>query len=66
MPKLKTCKTAAKRFKITSTGKLMRRSTGLNHLMRTKSHAGRRRLTKGTELYRGDEKRVRQLLGEGH
>lgn len=66
MPKLKTRKTVAKRFKITSTGKLMHRSTGLNHLMRKKSHARRRRLLKGMELPQGDQKRISRMLGEGH
>ncbi len=65
MPKLKTRKTVAKRFKISATGKLMRRATGLNHLMRKKSMNRRRRLLKGTELYKGDQKRMRQMLGEG-
>jgi len=64
MPKLKTRKTVSKRFKVTSTGKLMRRSTGLNHLMRKKSLSRRRRLLKGDELYKGDEKRIRRMLGK--
>lgn len=65
MPKMKTRKTVAKRFKVTATGKLMRRATGLNHLMRKKSMNRRRRLLKGTELFRGDESRMRRMLGEG-
>lgn len=65
MPKLKTRKTAAKRFKTTATGKLMRRSRGLNHLMRKKSMSRRRRMLKGFELYKGDAKRVKHMLGEG-
>jgi large subunit ribosomal protein L35 len=66
MPKLKTRKTAAKRFKVTGTGKLMRRSTKLNHLMRKKSTGARNRLLKGAELFAGDEKRIGRMLGEGH
>jgi large subunit ribosomal protein L35 len=66
MPKLKTRKTAAKRFKVTATGKLMRRSTSLNHLMRKKCKNRRRRLIKGCELFKGDEKRIGRMLGEGH
>lgn len=65
MPKLKTRKTAVKRFKVTATGKLMRRCTKLNHLMRKKSMSQRRALLKGTELYKGDEKRIGRMLGEG-
>lgn len=66
MPKLKTRKTAAKRFKVTSTGKLMRRSTSLNHLMRKKGKCRRRRMLNGHELFQGDEKRMGRMLGEGH
>jgi large subunit ribosomal protein L35 len=65
MPKLKPRKTAVKRFKISATGKLMRRSTKLNHLMRKKSMGARRRLIKGQELFKGDEKRISRMLGEG-
>ena len=65
MPKLKTRKTVSKRFKITGTGKLMRRSTGLNHLMRKKTLSRRRNLIKGSELYKGDEKRIKRMLGQG-
>jgi len=66
MPKLKTRKTAVKRFKVSANGKLMRRSTKLNHLMRKKSMGARRRLLKGCELFEGDEKRIKRMLGEGH
>ena len=66
MPKLKTRKTAIKRFKVSANGKLMRRSTGLNHLMRKKSLNRRRRLLKGEELFKGDAKRIGRMLGEGH
>jgi large subunit ribosomal protein L35 len=66
MPKLKTRKTVAKRFKVSATGKLMRRSTKLNHLMRKKSGGAKRRLIKGSELFKGDLKRISRMLGEGH
>jgi large subunit ribosomal protein L35 len=65
LPKLKTRKTAAKRFKVTATGKIMRRSTGLNHLMRKKGASRRRRMTNGHELFAGDAKRIGRMLGEG-
>jgi large subunit ribosomal protein L35 len=65
MSKLKTRKTASKRFKISSTGKLMRRCTGLNHLMRKKSMSRRRRLLKGNVLFQGDNKRMSRMMGEG-
>ena len=66
MGKLKTRKTAIKRFKVTGTGKLMRRSTKLNHLMRKKTPGGKRHLINGSELFAGDEKRISRMLGNGH
>ena len=61
--KQKTRKTVAKRFKETATGKLMRGKTGLNHLMRKKDSGRRRTLVNGGELYKGDVKRIKQMLG---
>lgn len=63
MPKMKTRKAAAKRFKVTGTGKIVHRSIGLNHLMRKKTKAGRRRLTKGDVMTGGVMKRAEQMLG---
>ena len=44
MPKLKTRKSAAKRFKASGSGKLMRRNTHRAHLLEHKSPSRRRRL----------------------
>ncbi len=63
--KLKTRKTAAKRFTQSGTGKLMRGKTGLNHLMRKKDGPRRRTLLADGELYKGDKKRISRMLGEG-
>ena len=63
--KMKTRKTAAKRFTKTATGKLMRGKTGLNHLMRKKDGARRRTLLADGELFKGDKKRVLRMLGQG-
>jgi large subunit ribosomal protein L35 len=62
--KLKTRKTVVKRFKMTATGKIMRGKTGLNHLMRKKDGGRRRALIAGDELYKGDRRRILQMLGE--
>ena len=64
--KLKTRKAVSKRFKVSSTGKLIRNSMGLSHLMRKKSMGRRRRLLKGDELAPGMSKRVNRMLGQGH
>ncbi len=42
MPKLKTHKATAKRFKVTSTGKLMRTKVGKSHLRRRKPKRNKR------------------------
>lgn len=57
MPKLKTRKSAAKRFKKTGTGKFMHNRAGRRHLQSKKSAKRRRHLrqaavTKSTELAR--------------
>jgi len=45
MPKQKTHKGAAKRFKVTATGKIKRRRAGSGHLMSGKSAKQQRRVT---------------------
>jgi large subunit ribosomal protein L35 len=63
MSKLKTRKSAAKRFRVTASGKIVHRSIGLNHLMRKKSMGERRRLLKGNVLSKAQEQRVKRMLG---
>ena len=63
MPKVKTNKTAAKRFKITGTGKLMFERSHLNHLMMCKKDGGRaRRMGLEGEVFKGEVKKTRRLL----
>jgi large subunit ribosomal protein L35 len=63
MAKLKTNKTAAKRFKITGTGKIVRRKSYNNHMFLHKSGSQKRRLEQEPELFKGEKKRVKRLLG---
>lgn len=62
MPKLKTHKTAAKRFKITGTGKITRRKSSNNHMFFHKSASQKRRLEQEPVLFKGEKKRVRRML----
>ncbi len=62
MPKIKTNKTAAKRFKITGTGKITRRKTHNNHQFQHKRKSARRRLESEPEVFQGEQKRMRRLL----
>jgi large subunit ribosomal protein L35 len=63
MPKMKTYKAAAKRFKITGRGKLRRLKTQRSHLRRKKSKRVRRSFDKYHPVDKVDRKRVRRLLG---
>jgi large subunit ribosomal protein L35 len=63
MPKMKTHKATAKRFKITGKGKLRRLKTGRSHLRRKKSKRVRRSYDKDHPVARVDRKRIRRLPG---
>jgi large subunit ribosomal protein L35 len=63
MPKIKTYKAAAKRFKYTGSGKLMRTKIGKSHLRRRKSKRVRRMFDEMLEVTApGAKKRVRKLM----
>jgi large subunit ribosomal protein L35 len=63
MPKMKTHRGAAKRFKTTGTGKLMRQKAGLNHILEKKAPARKSRLKGDFELAPGDASRIKRMLG---
>ena len=63
MPKMKTDRGAAKRFKITGTGKIMRRKAFRSHILEKKSSVRTRRLAKEAQVTGGDAKQVRRMLG---
>jgi len=63
MPKMKTHKATAKRFKVTGTGKLLRRKQRSTHLRRKKPKSVRRSFDKDHPVAKADEKRLRRLLG---
>ena len=63
MPKMKTHRGAAKRFKVTGTGKIRRRKAFRAHLLEKKSTRRTRRLGRIVEVTGGDKKHVERLLG---
>ncbi len=65
MPKLKTHKGAAARFRITGTGKLLRMKGHRSHLRRKKSASARRLFSKKLAVSAGDARRVTRLLPYG-
>ncbi|BAY43494.1 50S ribosomal protein L35 [Scytonema sp. HK-05] len=62
MPKLKTRKAAAKRFRATGTGKIVRRKAFKNHLLQHKSSNKKRNLSKMAVVNERDEENVRLML----
>ena len=64
MPKMKTHKGAQKRFKITGTGKVMRRQAGKNHILQKKSPKRIRQLRRETSLSAADAPAVLRHLGK--
>ncbi|HNH95257.1 MAG TPA: 50S ribosomal protein L35 [Microthrixaceae bacterium] len=63
MPKMKTHRGAAKRFKVTGSGKIMRRQVNRSHILEKKPSKRTRRLAGEVELPKGDKARVRRQLG---
>ncbi|MCL4200814.1 50S ribosomal protein L35 [Patescibacteria group bacterium] len=62
MPKVKTRKVAAKRFKVTGKGKLVHRVQGARHLRRKKSKRQQRRQDRQVELKKAMVKHVTAYL----
>ena len=62
MPKIKTHRGAAKRFKRTGTGKLSRHHAFTSHLFAHKTQKQKRKLRKSTTLTSADMKRIDRLL----
>jgi large subunit ribosomal protein L35 len=63
MPKMKTHRGAAKRFKVTATGKITRRHAYRDHLLEHKPSTRTRRLGREALVEGGDRKHVKRLLG---
>jgi large subunit ribosomal protein L35 len=64
-PRNKTRKAAAKRFKITGTGKLVRSKAGRRHLAACKNRKTKRNLGKSTVIHASDSARVKECLPFG-
>jgi large subunit ribosomal protein L35 len=65
MPKMKTHRGAAKRFKVTGTGKIVRRKANRSHLLEHKPTTRTRRLGREAEVVGREKKRVERMLGRG-
>lgn len=65
MPKLKTKKSVAKRFKITGKGKVKRYGSGKRHILTKKSRKRKRNLRRGRLVSKGEQKMIRRLMPYG-
>lgn len=62
MPKMKTRRAAAKRFKKTASGKIKRNRAYKGHILTKKSPKRKRKLRKSTLVSKADYKRVNRLI----
>jgi large subunit ribosomal protein L35 len=62
MPKMKTNRAAAKRFRVTGSGRIRRSKSGLNHIMQEKSRKRLRRLRKNDMVDSTLQKRIKLML----
>jgi large subunit ribosomal protein L35 len=63
VPKMKSHRGASRRFRVTKTGKLMRRQSRLNHELEKKTPARKRRLGREVQVTDADRRSVRRMLG---
>ncbi|MGB9235028.1 MAG: 50S ribosomal protein L35 [Terriglobales bacterium] len=62
MPKLKTHKGAAKRFKKTGTGKIKRHKAYLRHILTSKAKKRKKKLGDSVLVSDADYKKVRRMI----
>jgi translation initiation factor IF-3 len=63
MPKMKTHRGAAKRFKVTGSGRLKRRNANLSHILEKKAPKRKRRLARQSDVDPANAPAVRKQLG---
>ena len=65
MPKIKTHSGAAKRFRVTPTGKVKRSGAFAGHLLEHKAKDQKRNYKGSFDVSAGDRKNVKKMLGVG-
>ncbi|MBC8323787.1 MAG: 50S ribosomal protein L35 [Candidatus Marinimicrobia bacterium] len=63
MPKMKTRRSAAKRFKLTGTGRIRRNKANHRHMLIRRSKSAKRKMRNAGLVSSAEEKRVRKMLG---
>jgi large subunit ribosomal protein L35 len=62
LPKIKTNRAAAKRFRVTGSGKVKRNKGFKSHLLSSKGKKRKRQLRKGTTVAAVETKNIRKLI----
>lgn len=65
MPKLRTNRSVAKRFRMTKTGKIKKRNAGRRHILGNKTRKNKRQLRQKGYISSVDDKQIRRLLPYG-
>ena len=63
MPKMKTRRGAAKRFKVTGSGRIKRNKANHRHMLIRRSNKAKRKMRQAAILRSGDAKLVKAMLG---
>ena len=63
MPKMKSNSGAAKRFRVTASGKIKRHSAYHSHILTKKTHVQKKRLGSSTLVDKADENNIKDCLG---
>ena len=64
MPKMKTSRASAKRFRVTGSGKVVHRKAWGSHLFKSKTRSRQIRLKGNNVVSSSDEGRAKRLLGK--
>ncbi len=62
MPKMKSSRSAAKRFRLTATGKVRRNHAFARHILTKKTRKRKRGLRHAALVSRADSRRIKKLL----
>ncbi len=65
MPKMKTNKSTAKRFRLTGKGRIRRRRANKSHILTKKASKRKRRLSQPALVAHADEARIKRMLPGG-
>jgi len=60
---MKTNSSVKRRFKLTGSGKVMRRKAGLRHILTKKSKDVKKKLGQSAVVFKGDAPRIKRMLG---